>query len=221
MKKITAIQAQKRNRRRVNIELDGEYAFSLDRLTAAWLSVDQQLSEDDITRLLDKDEREIAYARVLRYLGFRARSAQELDRFMQQKGFADGTRENIQTRLREEKLLDDGQFSADWIENRSTFRPRSASLLRRELRQKGIHEDTLEQALTAANLDEDALALNAGRRVASRYAGLDWEQFRKKLGDFLLRRGFSFDQIQTTTRLLWAEIGSDKQAHHLMEKRSN
>ena len=24
------------------------------------------------------------------------------------------------------------------------------------------------------------LALNAGRRVASRYAGLDWEQFRKK-----------------------------------------
>jgi len=36
-KVITAIEPQKRNRQRLNISLDGEYAFSLDRLTAAWL----------------------------------------------------------------------------------------------------------------------------------------------------------------------------------------
>ena len=42
---ITEISAQKRNRRRVNICLNGSYAFSLDRLTAAWLQVGRELSD--------------------------------------------------------------------------------------------------------------------------------------------------------------------------------
>jgi len=50
-KTITEISAQKRNRRRVNISLDGSYAFSLDRLTAAWLQVGRELSEAEIEKL--------------------------------------------------------------------------------------------------------------------------------------------------------------------------
>ena len=36
---ITDIKAQKRNRNRVNIYLDDNYAFSLDRMAAVWLTV--------------------------------------------------------------------------------------------------------------------------------------------------------------------------------------
>jgi regulatory protein len=51
MRKITAIKVQKRNSNRVNIYLDGEYAFGLARSVAAWLSIDQNLNEKKIDEL--------------------------------------------------------------------------------------------------------------------------------------------------------------------------
>ena len=49
MARITAIEPQKRDPDRVNIHLEGEYAFSLARIVAAWLQVGQDLSEEKIT----------------------------------------------------------------------------------------------------------------------------------------------------------------------------
>ena len=37
MKKITALTVQKKNPNRVNVHLDGEFAFGLARIVAAWL----------------------------------------------------------------------------------------------------------------------------------------------------------------------------------------
>ena len=51
MKKITALTAQKRNPNRVNIYIDGEYAFSLARIVAAWLRVGQELDEEKLKKL--------------------------------------------------------------------------------------------------------------------------------------------------------------------------
>ena len=64
-KEITAITPQKRNTRRLNISLDGEFAFSLDRLTAAWLKVGRKLSQQEIATLQEKDEQEVAFTRAL------------------------------------------------------------------------------------------------------------------------------------------------------------
>ena len=61
MKKITAIEVQKRSPNRVNIHLDGEFAFGLARIVAAWLRVGQDLSEEKIEQLQADDARERAY----------------------------------------------------------------------------------------------------------------------------------------------------------------
>jgi regulatory protein len=62
---VTAIKAQKRNKDRVSVYLDGEYAFGLARIVAAWLHVGQELSEEKIVLLTSQDEVEAAYARSL------------------------------------------------------------------------------------------------------------------------------------------------------------
>jgi regulatory protein len=46
MKKITAISVQKKNPNRVNIYLDGEFAFGVARITAAWLKNGDELSDE-------------------------------------------------------------------------------------------------------------------------------------------------------------------------------
>ena len=58
MKKITAIVVQKRSPNRVNIYLDGEFAFGLARIVAAWLRTGQELSEEKIEQLQAEEARE-------------------------------------------------------------------------------------------------------------------------------------------------------------------
>jgi hypothetical protein len=50
-REVTALKAQKKNPNRINVYLDGEFAFGLARIVAAWLTIGQHLSEVDIDRL--------------------------------------------------------------------------------------------------------------------------------------------------------------------------
>ena len=144
---ITDIQAQKRNRNRVNIYLGGQYAFSLDRMAAGWLTVGRALSDEDISRLQEKDEFETALNRAMHFLSFRARSQQEMQTYLLKKGFEPALIDRVITRLKEEKLVDDLDFAQNWLDSRQRFRPRSKSLMKLELRQKGVAETEIEQAL--------------------------------------------------------------------------
>lgn len=204
-KVITAITAQKRNTQRLNISLDGEYAFSLDRLTAAWLKVGRKLSPEEIASLQEKDEQEVAFNRALRYLSYRARSETEMRKYLSDKGFSDHVSQTVIDRLKDERLINDPRFAQDWIDNRVSFRPRSQTQLRFELRNKGLSEDLIEDALQEADLDDIKLACAAGKKLVGRYARLDWPDFRQKLGAALARRGFSYETVRSVTRQLWDE----------------
>ena len=204
-KVITAITAQKRNTQRLNISLDGEYAFSLDRLTAAWLKVGRKLSPEEIASLQEKDEQEVAFNRALRYLSYRARSEAEMRKYLSDKGFSENVSQTVIDRLKDERLINDPRFAQDWIDNRVSFRPRSQTQLRFELRNKGLSEDLIEDALQEADLDDIELACVAGKKLVGRYARLDWPDFRQKLGAALARRGFSYETVRSVTRQLWDE----------------
>ncbi len=76
--KITAIEPQQRNPQRVNVYLDGAFAFGLTRITAAWLQVGQEISEEKIASLQAEDANEIAYQKALHFLSYRPRSSREI-----------------------------------------------------------------------------------------------------------------------------------------------
>jgi regulatory protein len=202
---ITDIQAQKRNRNRVNIYLGGQYAFSLDRMAAGWLTVGRALSDEDISRLQEKDEFETALNRAMHFLSFRARSQQEMQTYLLKKGFEPALIDRVITRLKEEKLVDDLDFAQNWLDSRQRFRPRSKSLMKLELRQKGVAETEIDQALQSSNLDDLELALTAGRKLSRRYQLLDKLEYNRKLGAALQRRGFSYGVVRDCLSLLWKE----------------
>lgn len=207
--KITAIQPQQRNRDRVNISLDGQYAFSLARLTAAWLKLGQELSADHIQELLNKDEVETAYNRALHYLSFRARSSAELERYLQQKEYQASVIDAVLERLQEQGFLDDLRFAQDWIENRNTFRPRSRRALRVELLRKGLPTHIIEEALDKSLPDERAGILQAGLKLGKKYRALPNEEFRKKLAAALLRRGYKYADVVEALPQIWAALVHD------------
>lgn len=184
--------------------LDGEFAFGLSRIVAAWLRVGQTLSEEKICSLQQEETREVAYQRALHYLSFRPRSEAEVGRKLLEKGFDPPMVEEIIERLKTERWLGDSEFARLWTENRITFRPRSRRLLRYELRQKGVSEDHIEEALHPL-AEESELAYQAGIRYARRLISLPLDVFRKRLTAFLARRGFSYGTIAPVVRRISSE----------------
>jgi regulatory protein len=215
MRKITAIQVQKRHPNRVNIHLDGEYAFGLARIVAAWLQVGQTLDEEKIAKLQAEDARERALQQALLFLSYRARSEKEIRQNLSKHEIPEAVIEETLERLRRDGFANDKQFASAWVENRSIFRPRGRRALVLELRQKGIDDSTIESTL--ADVDEEALAYEAGQKKARKLKGaaldpakgLEWSEFRKKMSEFLARRGFSYSVIAPIVARLWNEIHTE------------
>jgi regulatory protein len=211
MKKITAITVQKKSPNRVNIYLDGEFAFGLARITAAWLKNGDELSDEKIAKLLAEDSREWAYQQAMLFLSYRARSEKEIRQNLRKHEIPEEVIEETLARLRIAGLANDNEFARAWVENRNTFRPRSKKALAIELRQKGLDDETI-QASTSA-VDEEALAYETGSKRAARFKDLEWNEFRKKLSEFLARRGFSYSIAAFTVSRIWNETHRESQKY--------
>lgn len=207
MKKITAIEAQK-NRNRVNIHLDGEFAFGLARITAAWLKVGDTLSDEKIASLQAEDMRERALQQALLFLSYRARSEKEIRQNLLKHEFTEDAIKTTLEKLRINNLANDPEFARAWVENRNTFRPRSRRALLMELRQKGLDDETAQAAVSG--VDENALAYESALKRANRLKGLEWGEFRKKLSEYLARRGFPYSVIAPVVTRIWNEAHTEE-----------
>ncbi len=98
VQQITAIEPQQKNPQRVNIYLDGEFAFGLTSLLAAWLKVGQELSDEKIASLKAGDELEVTYQKALHFLSYRPRSA-EVRQNLMKRGIAEPLVEETLSRL--------------------------------------------------------------------------------------------------------------------------
>ena len=205
MQKITAIKVQRKNKERVNIYLDGEFAFGLTRIVAGWLQVGQLLDEKKIEQLKADDEREMAYIRALNYLSYRPRSIKEIELNLKKYNVPETIIPEVIKRLKSNNFVNDQEFAKLWIENRNTFRPRGKRALQVELRQKGINNEDIQPMLDEL-VDEESLAYQAGLKKARILANLEWQDFRRKLGAFLARRGFPYSVISPLLRPLWDEV---------------
>jgi regulatory protein len=211
MARITAIETQKRNPDRLTIRLDGHRAFGLAAIVAAGLRVGQDLDAQEIERLHGVDVEESTFQRALHFLSFRTRSESEIEQHLRKREIAEDVLERVMQRLRQSQLADDSQFAQAWVENRTTFRPRSRRALSWELRRKGVRDQEIEAAVS--EVDESELAFQAGAKRARQLAGDPWQDFRRKLYAYLARRGFPSELIGSVVTRLWAEANPVQTVH--------
>lgn len=204
LRTITRLSYQKKNKERVNVYLDGEYAFAVTETVAAGLRRGQQLSPAEIEQFKADDLRNKAYSLAVRYLGYRPRSRREVEQHLQRKQYTAEDVEFVITKLEERRYLDDRTFAQFWIENRAQFRQRGTRALRYELRQKGI-DNALIDELTA-ELDEEALAWEAVQAKLRSWQKLERRAFDQKLVGFLSRRGFNYGVARTVSDRAWETL---------------
>lgn len=236
--KITAVDVQKTNPDRVNIFIDEQYAFSLSMIVAAEQRVrpGMELSLQDVVELQAADVYSLGLAAALEFISLRPRSEAEVRQRLRRR-YPDApveTFSRILARLKELNYLNDTDFAKYWIENRQAFAPRGRQLLKQELMQKGVARDiidtALENYLEAATEEleaaegesdgpgvEERQALELARKKGRSHAADDWAGFYRKLGGYLLRRGYDYGIAGRVTKQVWQELKGSASAADLDE----
>jgi regulatory protein len=205
MSTITALRTGKRAAERVKLFLDGRFAFSLgkDDVARERLKVGLELSGERLDELTDALRVNRCLNAAYRYLSYRPRSEAELRERLGRRGFPREHIDAVINKLREQGLLDDLAFAQFWVENRAAFCPRSRGLTRSELRKKGVAEEAIRQAV--GEMDETEAAYRAALGRARRLSRLEYPEFRQRLGEFLRRRGFTYETINRAVKRAWEE----------------
>lgn len=205
---ITALEVQKRDKERVSVYLDGEFAFGLPILDAAKLRTGQVLSEEEIAALREVDAVSRAMDRAVRLLARRPYSTAELRRHLASKEIAAPVIDEALNRLEGLGYVDDYAFARYWVENRERFRPRGPRALRYELRQKGVAASVIEAVLNEVDPEESAYQAAQGR--LARLHGQTRREFRAALGAFLTRRGFSYEVVRAACDRVMNELEEEQ-----------
>lgn len=209
MRKVTALRMRKGRSKRVNVYLDGDFAFSLEAEIAVkeGLRVDQELSSERIEEIASSNNYRRCYDAAALILSYRPRSEPELKEKLLLKGFPGSSIDEVISRLREQGLVDDTAFAEFWKENRDTFSPRSQWLTGQELRKKGVSEEIINRVVES--IDDTDSAYRAARKKARNLPRYDYQNFYRRLGDYLQRRGFSYGVIKDTVKQLWDELENE------------
>ena len=150
---------------------------------------------------MEKDQKRITqsleqiFQKTLRFIGFRPRSQKEILLYLHKKTADEKIIAKIIEDLTNLGLLDDVAFVDWWLDQRAAFRPKGKRALVMELRQKGINNDLIQQAVAEKVDEKESAALLVEKKLRV-WARLPQEICREKLTGFLARRGFNWDVIK-------------------------
>ena len=125
-----------------------------------------------------------------------AKTEQEIKKKLLLKGYLPEAAQAVCDKLREAKLLDD-KYIAERIVSAMSAAGKGKYAMAVKLRARGIgREESLD---LLEGLDEESqkeAALSSARKLQTKYVSDDPRRDRQKLSQALIRRGFSWDDVQ-------------------------
>ena len=200
--KITALQPQKRNRRRVSVFIDGAFLFGLSSETVGVLGlrVGREVDRAELDRIAHEEQLHEARQYAFLLLSYKARTTSELTQRLTRKGFSPDIVSHTLQRLAELKMVDDAGFARRFAEDRIAIGHKGKWRVRGELLKRGIDRHQIDAALEQAP-DETAAAREVAEKYLSRNRRLEPDVLKRRLYALLARRGFSPDTIQRVMRV--------------------
>ena len=207
---VTDIKQAIKNPNRANIFINGKYRFSLDifQLTQLNIKIGAKFSKAEIENLEQQSEFGKLYALALNYCLMRPHSEKEIrdylwkktlnrklknrktGEFYEKKGVSKLSVDQVLDRLIEKKYINDEKFARFWVENRNQRKGSSIKKLKSELFSKGVSAEIIEQILSKSIRNDGEEIQKIITKKAKKYTD------EKKLIAYLVRQGFSFDEIK-------------------------
>ena len=210
---VSKIEYQKRDPNRVNLYIDGDFfcGISLDTLASENLYEGVDISEEVLDRLLQRDLKSRFLTRVSEYLSHSPKTEFQVYRYLKNLKFKkkntwfkedinidwDKFFDEIVSKLREYKYIDDESFARSFVQSRMRNKPRGRSVLIGELMAKGVSKEIAETVCGEEIVDELELLKSTFEK---KYRGKNFDIKDSKMVSFLQRKGFSWDLIERFNR---------------------
>lgn len=175
------------------------------------LHAQDEIDESTFQSLKTTDDLHKCRAHALNLLSLRPRSTTELKDRLKRKEFSETSVDQCLSELSEKGYLNDTDFAQRYVRSRLKQKSIGESMMRMELRKKGLSNDLIEQALKSAYGEETTLtmALDVAKKKLATYKKLEPQKIRQKLFFFLTQRGFSQNVIRQVFKKLPLENGEN------------
>lgn len=142
-----------------------------------------------------KDEKSRAREAAYKFLSYRQRSKKEVADKLKKKGFLDEVIEEVVNSLVNYNYINDTDFASNLAEDKIRNKPIGPALLRFELIKKKIPKDIVDKTIKEIynKYSERSLAMDALNSRIKITGGLKEAEKKKRLYNYLLQRGFSYD----------------------------
>jgi len=201
LKKITKIEIQKKRKNRVSIFLDNIFFCGIPQelLSKLDLYKGKEVDEDEIRKLIAEKECAEAKQKVLRLFNRRVYSEQEIRAKLEKKGYEETTIEKVVEELKKTLLINDYSFAKAFVSDRLRLNPKGSFQISYELKKKGVNQTIIDRVFSEENVvegDFDRALEIARRRLEILKSITDKKTKKRRLYNYLLRRGFSYEVIK-------------------------
>lgn len=195
---ITQIRKERSSLKRYRIYVNNQDCLSVheDVLVKFGLHKGMVIQPEEFTSLTQADEFAKIRQVVFRYLSYRPRSSQEVRNYLARKDWDPSLCEQVIEECMQSGYLDDRAFAKAWVEERKSQKGFGKLRLRQELRKKGISQAIIEEVLTHINEEEERQqAIDLAERRYLRIQGEPWPKIERRIGQYLMRQGYSADMV--------------------------
>lgn len=192
MPKITELSVQKKNKKRISVFVDGEYAFSIfDELAAVYhLEVGKDINTVELKELFFEDEYKRAFSRAVKALSYGEKSKNQINELLEKAEFDEKVITRVLDRLVELDYVCDERLAQEFVAKNTSLGSRAIKV---KLKQKGIDDEIIANALL--DNDETGTACELAKKLMQKHASLDELKRKRKISEHLARRGFCWDTI--------------------------
>ncbi|OAB45213.1 RecX family transcriptional regulator [Paenibacillus antarcticus] len=161
--------------------------------------------KQELEEIVLSNEKQLGYVQALKYLERKARTSKEIQIRLKEKETSQEVIEDVLARLTREGLVNDAIYAQQWAEQRITSQRKGKAWVRQELRQKGVDKLLIAEALDGVSPDQEyQSALLMGRKKWNQTKGELLDK-KRKTGSYLMRRGFSGEQVRRVLNQLIQE----------------
>jgi regulatory protein len=196
---ISSIQVQKKNAARFSLFSDNEFLIGVSESTLTKLNLKKgvEITPSLFEQILDLENHWAAREYLFRILSRRDHSRKELKDKAYRKGYSGDYVERILDEFESKEYIDDHKFAMTFTQEKLEFNNWGPYKIRNQLFKKGISKGVVEQCIDEVfgeqEIKESITELI--RKKKKRYLREPEDKRRKKIFDFLMRKGFNSEDI--------------------------
>lgn len=212
MSKITKIEQCKRNKERVNIYIDEEFAFAIymELVYRFGLKVNDEVDRDKLIEIAEIENLSKCKDNALKTIERSYKTEKEIRDKLLSKEFDETTVEKTISFLKEYAFIDDLKFTKMYVKDR--IRNQGRNKIKYALTQKGVNKYLIDEVFESLNKDEEeerAFLICEKKYLSICKREDDDFKIKNKLIRYMLGRGYEYDMARNIVSKIYLEYKGD------------